>query len=58
MKNILKISLFAFILFSANIVYAWTLGGNYNKSDSNFNKLAMRVYNSGSPYIYTQVRLL
>jgi hypothetical protein len=26
----------------------------YNKSDSNFNKLAMRVYNSGSPYIYTQ----
>ncbi|RZD15572.1 MAG: hypothetical protein EVJ46_09955 [Candidatus Acididesulfobacter guangdongensis] len=25
----------------------------YNKSDSNFNKLAMRVYNSGSPYTYT-----
>ena len=45
---------FALILFSANITCAWTLGGNYNKSDSNFNKLAMRVYNSNSPYIYTQ----
>ena len=54
MKHISKIFLFALILFSANTVSAWTLGGNYNKSDSNFNKLAMRVYNSGSPYIYTQ----
>ncbi|MHB1665580.1 MAG: hypothetical protein ACYCT7_10055 [bacterium] len=26
----------------------------YNKSDSNFNKLAMRVYSSNSPYNYTQ----
>ena len=25
----------------------------YNQSDPNFNKLAMRVYNSNSPYIYT-----
>ena len=26
----------------------------YNHSDPNFNKLAMRVYNSNSPYIFTQ----
>ena len=25
----------------------------YNQSDSNFNKLGMRVYNSNSPYTYT-----
>ena len=25
----------------------------YNQSDPNFNRLAMRVYNSNSPYIYT-----
>ena len=25
----------------------------YNQSDPNFNKLALRVYNSNSPYIYT-----
>jgi uncharacterized protein (UPF0333 family) len=54
MKHISKIFLFALILFSANTVSAWTLGGNYAKSDPNFNKLAMRVYNSNSPYIYTQ----
>ena len=52
-NKILKIFIFALIVFSANTVSAWTLGANYNKSDSNFNKLAMRVYNSNSPYIYT-----
>ena len=53
LKRQLKILIFALILFSANTVSAWTLGGNYNQSDPNFNKLAMRVYNSGSPYTYT-----
>ena len=51
----LKIFLFALILFSATTTaFAWTFGGNYNQSDPNFNKLAMRVYNSGSPFIFTQ----
>jgi hypothetical protein len=26
----------------------------YNKSDKTFNKLAMQVYNTNSPYIYTK----
>jgi len=52
MKKILLA--FIFILFSANTIYAFGIFNvPYNKSDSNFNKLAMRVYNSGSPYIYT-----
>jgi hypothetical protein len=34
--------------------YSFSFGTDYAKTDSNFNKLAMRVYNSGSPYIYTQ----
>ncbi len=54
MKSIFKILIFALIAFSVTTVSAWTLGGNYNKSDSNFNKLAMRVYNSNSSYIFTQ----
>ena len=50
------ISLFVlfFILFSANTVFAFgILNPPYNQSDANFNKLAMRVYNSNSPYTYT-----
>ncbi|MHB1646611.1 MAG: hypothetical protein EVG15_09830 [Candidatus Acididesulfobacter diazotrophicus] len=54
MKKMFKIFLFAIIVFSANIVYGFGIFNiPYNKSDSNFNKLAMRVYNSNSPYIYT-----
>ena len=53
-KIIFKIFIFAFILFSANIVFALGIFNiPYNQSDPNFNKLAMRVYNSGSPYTYT-----
>ena len=49
-----KIFLFALILFSANKVFSFSiLNPPYNQSDPNFNKLAMRVYNSGSPYTYT-----
>ena len=29
------------------------LNPTYNRSDHNFNKLAMRVYNSGDPYTFT-----
>ena len=44
-----------FFLFVTN-VHAFTsvLSPNYNSSDPNFNTLAMRVYNSNSPYIFTQ----
>ena len=54
MQKILKIFIIAVILFSVNAAYAYQpLNPSYNQSDSNFNKLAMRVYNSNSPYIYT-----
>ena len=50
----LKLFLFALIIFSASKVYAFSvLNPPYNQSDPNFNKLAMMVYNSNSPYIYT-----
>ncbi len=53
-KKQIKIFILALIIFSANSVYAFSiLNAPYNQSDPNFNKLAMRVYNSGSPYIYT-----
>ena len=52
MKKILLV--FVFILFFANNVFAFgVLNPPYNQSDPNFNTLAMRVYNSGSPYTYT-----
>ena len=55
-KIIIKIFIFAFILFSANKVFAFGIFNiPYNQSDSNFNKLAMRVYNSNSPYTYASV---
>jgi hypothetical protein len=57
MKIKLKIFLFAFIVFSlssANKAFSFGIFNiPYNKSDSNFNKLAMRTYSSCSPYIYT-----
>ena len=49
----IAILVFLSVLFFAFSVRAWTLGGTYNQSDPNFNKLAMRVYNSGSPYTFT-----
>ena len=53
-KNIIKIiSAICLSLFISSTAGAWTLDGNYNQSDPNFNRLAMRVYNSNSPYIYT-----
>ena len=45
--------IFLSVLFFSSTAGAWTLGGNYNIADPNFNKLAIRVYNSGSPYTYT-----
>ena len=43
------------ILFYAVPAFSFgILNPPYNQSDPNFNKLAMRVYNSNSPYIFTQ----
>ena len=53
MKTKIKIFLFAFILFSANSAFAFGIFNiPYSKSDLNFNKFAMRVYNSNVPYTY------
>lgn len=52
MKRIILISLL--VLLATAPARAWTLGGTYNQSDPNFNKLAMRVYNSSSPYTLTR----
>ena len=50
----LKIFIIVVIVFSASAAYAFSvLSPPYNQSDPNFNKLAMRVYNSNSPYTYT-----
>ncbi len=52
-KKQIKIFILALIIFSANSVYAFSvLSPPYNQSDPNFNKLAMRVYNSGSPFAF------
>ncbi|MHB1679523.1 MAG: hypothetical protein ACYCTB_03300 [bacterium] len=42
-----------FILSFSIKAFSFGFGINYAQSDSNFNKLAMRAYNSNSPYIYT-----
>ena len=53
-KKLFKIFIISLIIFSANSVSAFSvLNPPYNQSDPNFNKLAMRVYNSGSPYAFT-----
>ena len=53
-KSRLKIFIFLIILFSANVAYAFSvLSPPYNQSDPNFNRLAMRVYNSNSPYTFS-----
>ena len=57
MRRILPVFVMVFlsVLFFGFSTYAFTsvLSPNYNSSDPNFNTLAMRVYNSGSPYTYT-----
>ncbi len=54
MKTLLKTFIFAFILFFVRPAFSFQiLNPPYNQSDPNFNKLAMRVYNSNSPYNYT-----
>jgi len=53
-KFILSLSLIFILFFSVKAFSSGIFNIPYAKSDSNFNKLAMRVYNSGSPYIYTQ----
>ena len=55
MRKLFFVSIITYILFSANASCAFgVLNPHYNISDPNFNTLAMRVYNSGSPYIFTQ----
>ncbi len=52
-KKQIKILILSLVIFSANSVCAFSvLSPPYNQSDHNFNKLAMRVYNTGSPYTY------
>ena len=54
MKTGLKTFLSVLILFYAAPAFSFQpLNPPYASSDPNFNKLAMRVYNSGSPYTYT-----
>ena len=53
-RKIFETFIFAFILFFARPAFSFQiLNPTYASSDPNFNKLAMRVYNSGSPYTYT-----
>ena len=57
-KTILPVFVLVFlsVLFFGFNAHAFSFGilnPPYNQSDPNFNKLAMRVYNSGSPYTYT-----
>ena len=50
---LIKLFIFALIILSASKVYAFSvLSPPYNMSDPNFNRLAMRVYNSASPYTF------
>ena len=54
MKRVNTFAIVIFILITNVQVHAFgILNPPYNKSDHSFNKLAMRVYNSGSPYTYT-----
>ena len=53
MKRTNIFAIVIFIIITAGQVHAFGIFNiPYNQSDSNFNKLAMRVYNSGSPYTY------
>ena len=49
-----KLLIILIFIFSANTAYGFGIFNiPYNSSDNTFNKLAMRVYNSNSPYTYT-----
>ncbi len=50
--NLLLILVIFFISSVQACAFSSVLSPNYNQSDPDFNKLAMRVYNSGSPYTY------
>ncbi|MHB1645889.1 MAG: hypothetical protein ACYCSW_05195 [bacterium] len=52
-KIIPFLALFFILYFTTQAFSFGIFNIPYNKSDSNFNKLAMRVYSSNSPYIYT-----
>ncbi|MHB1681054.1 MAG: hypothetical protein ACYCTB_11210 [bacterium] len=52
-KFILSLSLIFILFFSTQAFSFGIFNIPYNKADSNFNKLAMRVYNSNSPYNYS-----
>ena len=54
MKTLFKILIIIFIFFyaSASAYSFGVLSPHYNQSDPNFNRLAMRVYNSNSPYTF------
>ena len=54
MKTLFKILIIVFIFFYAAPAYSFGIFNiPYNRSDPNFNTLAMRVYNSNGPYTYT-----
>jgi hypothetical protein len=53
MKKLLILFLAVLFLMPTSVYAFGIFNIPYNKSDSNFNKLAMRVYNSNSPYNYS-----
>ncbi len=52
-KNLFLLLIIVFIFHVGKADAFSVLNPSYNQSNSNFNKLAMRVYNSNSPYIYS-----
>jgi hypothetical protein len=52
-KNLFLLLIIVFIFLVGKANAFSVLNPPHNQSDPNFNKLAMRVYNSNSPYIYT-----
>ena len=54
-NNVLSILLliFIFVLLSNKASAFSVLNPPYNQTDSNFNKLAIKAYNSGMPHFYT-----
>ena len=52
-KKLFLFLIIVFLFLSGKADAFGILNPPYNQSDPNFNKLAMRVYNTGSPYTYT-----
>ena len=52
-KKLFLFLIIVFLFLSDKADAFGILNPPYNQSDPNFNKLAMRVYNSGSPYTYS-----